>query len=103
MWLSLVIHLVNYHNKMLHKEVVYREKTFRQALKVKVPISVQGTGKKRRGRPIKYEVVEIPVKIHLPWPAKRAHKDKADRERILERLKISIHAIKREIYQSLYV
>ncbi len=73
-----------------HKEVVYRGKTVRQVLKVKIPISqetIQAAGEKKRGRPRKYEVVEIPVKIHLTWSAKRAHKDKADRERILERLK----------------
>lgn len=70
-------------------EVLYREKTVEQTLEVKVPISqetIQTTTKKKRGRPRKYELAMIPVKIHLTWSAKRARKDKADRERILERL-----------------
>lgn len=73
-----------------HKEVIYREKAVNQTLKVKVPIlqeTIKPTDKKKRGRPRKYEEVEIPVKIHLTWSAKRARKDKADRERVLERLR----------------
>lgn len=74
----------------MHKEIVYRKKTVRQILKVKVPISqdsIKMTTKKKRGRPRKYELVELPVNVHLTWSAKRALKDKADRERILDRLK----------------
>ena len=64
-------------------------KVVEQALEVKVPIkqTTDDDSKKKRGRPKKYEVVKIPVKIHLTWSAKRAEKDKADRERILDRLK----------------
>lgn len=72
------------------KELDYREKTVSQVMQVKVPISqeaIKETDKKKRGRPRKHEIVEIPVKIHLTWSAKRARKDKRDRERILERLK----------------
>ena len=70
-------------------EVVYREKVVEQELAVKVPIvqQTEPSEKKKRGRPRKYTIVKIPVKIHLTWTAKRAAKDRADRERIVERLK----------------
>jgi len=74
-----------------HKTVIYREKVVTQALTVKVPLSQQEienqTTVKKRGRPRKTEVIELPVKIHLTWSAKRAEKDRADRERMLDRLK----------------
>lgn len=70
-----------------HQEVIFREKMLTQSIKAKVPIKVDNNKPKKRGRPRKYEEVEIPVKVHLTWSAKRARKDKADRERVLERLK----------------
>lgn len=68
-------------------EVTYREKVVDSALEVKVPVDqeTQSTQKKR-GRPKKYETKFFPVKIHLTWTAKRAAKDKGDRDRMLERL-----------------
>lgn len=71
-------------------EVIGRAKVVEQMLEVKVPITPDDENpppKKKRGRPRKYRIVEIPVRIHLTWSAKRASKDRADRERVLERLK----------------
>jgi transposase len=73
-----------------HRQVICRGKVVTQVLTVKVPVSTQteqSAPMKRRGRPRKYESMEIPVKIHLTWSAKRAEKDRADRERMLDRLK----------------
>jgi len=74
-----------------HKKVIYREKVVTQTLSVKVPLSQEAIENlstvKKRGRPRKTEVIELPVKIHLTWSAKRAEKDRADRERMLDRLK----------------
>ena len=74
-----------------HKTVIYREKVVTQTLAVKVPLSQQAIDNqstvKKRGRPRKSEVIELPVNIHLTWSAKRAEKDRADRERMLERLR----------------
>lgn len=72
------------------KTVSYREKVVAQKLKVKVPIKPEKIKKaknKGRGRPRKYETIELPVHVHLTWSAKRAAKDRADRERMLKRLK----------------
>jgi len=68
-------------------EVTFRSKRLEETLKVKVPLQDETTAARKRGRPRKYDLKEIPVKIHLTWSAKRATKDKADRERMLERLK----------------
>ena len=68
------------------QELIFREKVLSQSIKAKVPVTADKNLKKR-GRPRKYEEVEIPVKVHLTWSAKRAHKDKAERERVLERLR----------------
>lgn len=69
-------------------EALGKSKVLEQVLKVKVPKAEDETiGLKKRGRPRKYDLVEIPVKIHLTWTAKRAAKDKADRERMLDKLK----------------
>lgn len=69
-------------------EITSRSKVVEQGLEVKVPITQDdGNGKKKRGRPKKYNIESIPVKIHLTWSAKRAAKDRSDRERILERLR----------------
>lgn len=73
-----------------HGQMIYREKTVAQTLAVKVPVSTQTEPPapiKKRGRPKKFETMEIQVNIHLTWSAKRAEKDKADRERMLDRLK----------------
>lgn len=71
-------------------ELLSRSKIVEQILEVKVPIAKDdgsaGT-KKKRGRPRKYNIEEIPVRIHLTWSAKRAAKDRSDRERMLERLR----------------
>lgn len=70
-------------------EIVTMEKVLLQDLKIKVPIAVEENqipeGKKR-GRPRKYDHRKVPVKVHLTWSAKRAAKDRGDRERMLERL-----------------
>lgn len=69
-------------------EITSRSKIVEQLLEVKVPIGQDdGSAEKKRGRPRKYIIERIPVKIHLTWSAKRAAKDRSDRERILERLK----------------
>ena len=68
-------------------EVTSRSKVIEQVQVVKVPIKEEGVEKKKRGRPKKYKDVNIPVKIHLTWSAKRAAKDRSDRERMIERLK----------------
>ena len=69
-------------------EVVFRSKVVDQALEVKVPVKHEESSEPpRRGRPRKYTKEQIPVKIHLTWSAKRAAKDRSDRERMLERLK----------------
>ncbi|MBR0577481.1 IS1634 family transposase [Proteiniclasticum sp. BAD-10] len=69
---------------------VSREKVVSQQLKFKVPVApgplLEQTGKKR-GRPRKFDQRLVDVKIHLTWSAKRATKDSADRERMLEKLK----------------
>lgn len=69
-------------------EVNFRSKVIHQTLDVKVPID-QGTAgtEKKRGRPRKHEIESIPVNIHLTWSSKRAAKDRADRERMLEKLR----------------
>jgi len=69
-------------------EITSRAKVVEQILEVKVPIGQDDRStKKKRGRPRKYSIESIPVKIHLTWSAKRATKDRSDRERILERLR----------------
>ena len=69
-------------------EIVFRSKVVEQVLEVKVPIKQNEIiTEKKRGRPRKYTNEKIPVKIHLTWSAKRAKKDRADRERMLARLK----------------
>ncbi len=69
-------------------ELVSKSKIIDHQLDVKVPLdpAKQETVKKR-GRPRKYEIKTHAVKIHLTWSAKRAAKDRMDRERILERLR----------------
>jgi len=68
-------------------EVISRHKVVRQQLQSKVPLTPEELSPvKKRGRPPKYRTEEIPVNIHLVWSAKRAAKDRADRERVLERL-----------------
>jgi transposase len=69
-------------------KINFRSKIIEQTLEVKVPIdSAETSATKKRGRPKKYNYEKIPVKIHLTWSAKRAQKDRSDRERMLERLK----------------
>lgn len=69
-------------------KITFRSKVVEQSLEVKVPI-VQDEipTEKKRGRPKKYTNENIPVKIHLTWSAKRAAKDRSDRERMLDRLR----------------
>jgi transposase len=68
-------------------EVISRHKVVRQQLESKVPLATEDPPKvKKRGRPPKYRTEQIPVNIHLVWSSKRAAKDRADRERMLERL-----------------
>ena len=69
-------------------EITFRSKIVKHNLEVKVPIDTNELITiKKRGRPKKYTIENIPVNIHLTWSAKRAKKDRSDRERILERLK----------------
>lgn len=69
-------------------ELVSTSKIVGQMLEVKVPITqAEEPEIKKRGRPKKYNVETIPVNIHLTWSAKRASKDRSDRERMLERLR----------------
>lgn len=69
-------------------EVLYKTKTVRQQLAVKVLLSEdeKKTLQGKRGRPRKYKTVEIPVNVHLTWRRKRARKDAADRQRVIDRL-----------------
>ena len=68
-------------------EAMSRHKVVRQQLESKVPLATEDPPKvKKRGRPPKYRTEQIPVNIHLVWSSKRAAKDRADRERMLERL-----------------
>ena len=72
-------------------EILFRSKMITNNLEVKVPVPInhleQETAPKKRGRPRKYNTEQIPVNIHLTWSAKRAEKDRADRERMLDRLR----------------
>jgi transposase len=69
-------------------ELVSTSKIVGQMLEVKVPITQAEEHEiKKRGRPKKYNIETIPVNIHLTWSAKRAAKDRSDRERMLERLR----------------
>ena len=71
--------------------ILYKSKVIQKELLVKIPVTKNEreeetkTGKKR-GRPCKYEQKLIPVNIHLTYSAKRAKKDREDRERLLTRL-----------------
>jgi len=72
-------------------EILSMEKVVEQTLEYKTLLeetAVQAiqTGAKKRGRPKKYEKHTVLVKIHLTWSAKRAAKDRGDRERMLEKL-----------------
>ncbi len=70
------------------KEVHFRSKVISQNLEVKVALQPEeGSAPKKRGRPKKYKIEQIPVNIHLTWSAKRAAKDRGDRERLIIRLK----------------
>lgn len=66
-------------------EILTKAKVLKQDLKIKVPVAVE-ENQKKRGRPRKYDLKKVPVKVHLTWSSKRAAKDRADRERMLERL-----------------
>lgn len=68
-------------------EVLYQDKVLETAIEVNVPASLSTEAQpKKRGRPRKYDVIKIPVKIHVTWSAERARKDKADRDRMVEKL-----------------
>ena len=69
-------------------EILTKTKVIEQALEVKVPLPLEeNPSPKKRGRPKKYKTERIPVNIHLTWSAKRAEKDRKDRERMLDRLR----------------
>ena len=69
-------------------EIFFQSKVVEQTLEVKVPLAPENSStEKKRGRPKKYSKEKIPVKIHLTWSAKRAAKDRSDRERMLEKLR----------------
>lgn len=68
--------------------LAFRSKVVGESLKIKLPIpEAERAATGKRGRPRMFREVKIPVKIHLTWSAKRAEKDRADRERMLERLR----------------
>ena len=74
-------------------EVLTMEKVVEQTLEYKTeglaldaPEGAEEGVKKKRGRPKKYQYHAVPVKIHLTWSAKRASKDRGDRQRMLEKL-----------------
>lgn len=69
-------------------EILTKAKVLQQDLKIKVPAATEEKPEdsKKRGRPRKHDLKKVPVKVHLTWSAKRAAKDRADRERMLERL-----------------
>ena len=69
-------------------EILAKEKEVEHTIEYKTPITEEATTQtqKKRGRPRKYEVHTVPVKIHLTWSAKRASKDRIDRENMLEKL-----------------
>ncbi|SFO17259.1 hypothetical protein SAMN04488695_1251, partial [Proteiniclasticum ruminis] len=74
-------------------EVLTMEKVVEQTLEYKTeglaldaPEGAEEGVKKKRGRPKKYQHHAVPVKIHLTWSAKRASKDRGDRQRMLEKL-----------------
>jgi transposase len=78
----------HYYFKYDTGEITFRFKVVEQTLEIKVPIAQDEiVAEKKRGRPKKYTRESIPVKIHLTWSAKRAQKDRSDRERMLERLR----------------
>lgn len=62
----------------------FRSKVVDQVLDVKVTADPE---EKKKGTPKKYAKKKIPGRVHLTWSAKRAAKDRGNRERILERLK----------------
>lgn len=66
-------------------EILTKAKILKQDLTIKVPVAVEENLQKR-GRPRKHDLKKVPVKVHLTWSSKRAAKDRADRERMLERL-----------------
>lgn len=69
-------------------EICFQSKVVEQTLEVKVPLAAEDSRtEKKRGRPKKYSKEKIPVKIHMTWSAKRAAKDRSDRERMLEKLR----------------
>lgn len=72
-------------------EIVAREKVIEERLQIKVALEAKTEEDidtdQKKGRPRKYETKALPVKIHLTWSAARAAKDRADRERMLERLR----------------
>lgn len=70
-------------------EILTKAKVLKQDLKIKVPVAPEENPQedgKKRGRPRKHDLKKVPVKVHLTWSAKRAAKDRGDRERMLERL-----------------
>jgi len=71
-------------------ELSYKSKVVEQSLSTKVKLTkdeiAENRQKKGRGRKPSWRSVEIPVKIHLTWSAKRAAKDRGDRERMIGRL-----------------
>lgn len=73
-------------------EIISRSKVLDEPLKFKVPATegLDVAGPRKRGRPNKYQVKEVPARIHLSWTRERAEKDRLDRERMLEQLKRSL-------------
>ncbi|GAP39085.1 IS1634 family transposase [Flexilinea flocculi] len=69
-------------------EVLSKSKISEEYLEVHVPIdnSKKTDTPKKRGRPKKYDMMRVPVKIHMTWTKERATKDRLDREQLLAKL-----------------
>lgn len=69
-------------------EILSKQKVINHQLTVKVELSEKEKASlpPRRGRPKKYKEIEIPVRIHITWNAKRAHKDREDRKKVLKKV-----------------
>jgi len=76
-------------------ELAYASKVIRQRVKAKVKLTAEELAaieeerkeNKRRGRMPVYREEEIDANVHVTYSLKRANKDAADRQRMLERLK----------------
>lgn len=68
-------------------EVLHMSRIIPQKLALKCEMSEEEKAAlpRKRGRPRKYKSVEIDVNLHISWSAKRAARDRTERNRILEK------------------